>query len=290
MAESANEIAALTERLRLLPIYPIFESCEEKNNLTALQFMCILNFHITQRNLFVRINACNQPKLLGQLLQFRQFAKFKYYDYQVTSQYGNYVLQCKYCELVGPCGCILTHMTINHNVHTGVVICFFCDREQLKTHINDSSLEQCYCHYMQRNNIEIDEVVYGIVVEFYDMLKRLCRYLNISTTRRKDYAGRGYKSKENLAQNYGDDISSEIVVRYMTTINQQNRSIQSDTLSREFEKIMDMSYGGNYACRTQRDRSSIDHNDVVVIDSDSDVDDNEVNDTIQNHVSNSLRH
>lgn len=292
MAESIEEAAALTQRIRNLPIYPIYENCAEKNSLTALQFMCIVDFYATKSNLYARINESQQPKLLGHLLQFRQFEKFNYYDYRVKRQYGNYVLQCKYCLLVGPCGCILTHMVINHNVHVGVVNCIFCGKEKLSTHIANKSLDKCFIGYFHRNNIEIDENLLRIVTDFYDMLKELCVTLNICTVRGKQYAGHGTKTKEILAKDYGGDILPEYEVRYMVSTSKRKRCIQSEGLRREYNRIMDILCGGNYVSRSKRNRrhNKSNESDVIVIDSDSGGDDNEVNRITRNSVSNSLLH
>lgn len=267
-----DSTAGLTERLKNLPIYPIFQNSSEKHNLTALQFMCIVDFHANYNiNLYDRIKEMQQPKLLGQLLQFRQFEKFKYFHYPVSKQYGNYVLQCKYCPLVGPCGCILTHMAINHNVHTALKNCVFCNSETLETHLGNNSLVQCYGNYIERNEIEIDLKVCGIVDSFYDMMKKLSQALNICSTRRKGYAGQGYRCKEILSHDYGGDISRECEVRNMIPKKQLNRTIRSESLNREFCRIMEMSYGGFYSNGSKKDMD-----DVIVID-DCSEDDDEVN-------------
>ncbi|XP_037033656.1 uncharacterized protein LOC119072517 isoform X1 [Bradysia coprophila] len=242
MAEPNMAVAALTKYLQNLPIYPIFENCSEKDNFTALQFMYIVDFHANYYiKLYDRIKGVQQPKLLGQLLQFRQFEKFRYFHYSVAKQYGNSVLQCRYCPLVGPCGCILSHMAINHNVHTGLKHCVFCNGE---THVTSNSLFECYKNYIQRNDIEIDEKVCEIVAIFYDMMRKLSRALNICVERRKGYVGQGHKHKERLSKDYGGDILPECVVRYMIPKSQLNRTIRSETLDREFRRIMEILCGG----------------------------------------------
>lgn len=272
--DDAHKVASLTERLKTLKIYPIFQECSEKNNITALQFMCILDFYANYYiKLYDRISGSQQPKLLGQLLQFSQFEKFKYFYYPVNKQYGNCVLQCKYCPLVGPCGCILSHMVINHNVHTALNKCIFCEKEMLEMHLANNSLLKCYMKYLERNDIQIDINVCGIVANFYEMLRKLSQILNICSTRRKGYAGKGYRCNETLPQDYEGYIVPECEVRYMIPKNQQNRSIRSESLDREFQRITDIIYGENGQSHSRTATLSVDK--VIVID---DADDSSEND------------
>lgn len=278
MAAIADAITDLTERLKARPIYPIYQNCSEKDNITTLQFMYIVDFHANHYiKLYDRIKEIEQPKLLGQLLQFRQFEKFKYFHYPVNKLYGNYVLQCRYCELVGPCGCILTHMAINHNVHTSLKTCVFCKSATLETHLGNDSLGQCYSNYIEHNKIEVDMNMNGIVANFYEMFKKLCQNLNICSTRRKGYAGQGYRCRETLLQDYGGDIAQEYEVRYMIPKKQLNRSIRSESLDREFQRIMEISYGfRDYVSLLKKKHLPLPV-DVIEIDDSSEDDDNEVN-------------
>lgn len=279
MARPIDEIAALTIHLQQKPIATILENCSEKNNLTALRFMCIVDYHTRERNLYMRIGASSHPKLLAQLLQFRQFETFKFYDYRVNTKIGKRVLKCKYCELIGPYGCILTHMTINHNVHIGLKKCVFCNHEELRTHIAQNTLNRCYNDYILRHNIEINKIVCGIVDDFYNMLKKISEKLSISTIRNQGYAAQGYSSVERLQQSYGNDFPTEITVSRLRTTNQY-RSIQSNALNEEFERIMEISYPGNYADRLIRE--PLDSTNVIVIESDDDGNENNVDDSTHN--------
>lgn len=278
MAELTDAVAALTKHLQNLQIYPILENCSEKDNFTVLQFMCILDFHASYYiKLYDRIKDAQQPKLLGQLMQFRQFEKFKYFYYSVVKQYGNCVLQCKYCPLVGPCGCILSHMAINHNVHTALKTCVFCNCDTLDTHVTNKSMYQCHQNYIATNEIQIDEKVCAIVVSFHDMMRKLSQALNICLTRRKGYAGQGYKRKELLPNDYGGDIHRECEVRYLIPKTQLNRTIRSETLDREFHRIMEILYGGFFPRYLQSGHQSpVGSKRTIEIDSSSE-DEGEVN-------------
>lgn len=276
MAESEEKVVEITKHLMTRPIYPILENSSEKDDFTALQFMCIVDFYATHYvKLYDRIEEVQQPKLLGQLLQFSEFGKFKYFHYAMPKQYGNCALQCKYCPLVGPCGCILSHMAISHSVHTALKNCIFCNTEMLETH-TDTSLTKCYSNYVERNDIHVNEEVYKIIANFYEMMKKLSQILNICLTRRKGYAGKGYKRKQQLSQDYGGDIAPECEVRYMISKTQINRTIRSETLDREFCRIMEIMHGGYFPRFALSDHSPNNCESVIQVDSSGD-DDEEVN-------------
>lgn len=272
MAQPIDEVAMLTKHLLERPIAPIFENCSEKNNLTALRFMFIVDYHTLKLNLYVRIDKSSHPKLLTQLLKFDQFETFKYYDYRMNSKIGRRVLQCKYCELIGPLDCILTHMIINHSVHTGQKQCVFCDDVEFKTHIANNTLDRCYDNYIHRQRIEINRIVYKITDDFYKMLKTLSEKLSISTVRNQCYAARGYASREKLPFKYGNDFPTECTVFSMRT-KTKNRSIQSRALNEEFERIRTILYPRNFPSRPMRQQPC--DNNVIVIESDDDFEDME---------------
>ncbi len=272
MCSIGDEVTVLTERLKTLPIYPIYENSSEKESVIALQFMCILDFHANYKmKLYDRIKQHQQPKLLGQLMQFRRFEKFRYYHYAVNKQYGDYVLQCQYCYLVGRCGYILTHMVLNHNVHISLKDCVFCNRETLEAHLGNGSLGQCYSEYVERNEIESDINVGETVTIFYDGLKKLCQKLKIFSTRKKSYAGRGYRCKETLAHDYGGDIAVEYEVRYNILKKHQTSNI-SKSLDREYRRIMEILYGNGIGSEKEKRLMP-----SYTISDDSEDEDNEVN-------------
>lgn len=163
--------------LRGRPLGRIFDQIyNETDNIAALELLSILDREMEQLNLYTEILEAN-PKLLGLLLRLSSFASFHYYDYMVTKQIGARILRCKCCDLVGPYATILSHMAISHNVHTAVNICMYCDRYELKKHFENSSLDQCYQHYMHQN--EWDDFcsanVLQIVAKFFEMLKRVSK-------------------------------------------------------------------------------------------------------------------
>lgn len=159
---------------------------EDKNDLIALQLMCILDFQAESTNLYKRIEETQQPKLLLDLMGFRSYKSFIYYEYQGHGHLDGRYLKCRFCELYGPYVLVLTHMTINHDEHIGLVKCAYCNQTDLKKHFNDGTMQACYAQYLRKPDI-IDTIQDGatsdIVTEFYGFLKLLAIELGVHTRR-----------------------------------------------------------------------------------------------------------
>lgn len=244
---------AIAQHLRKGPFASIFEQSSEKDDHNALKFMCIVDYNAQRLDLYTRMLSADR-KLLAQLMHFRSYGSFRYYDYQVGQEIGNRVLKCKFCELIGPYGCILTHMAINHNEHMPLKTCTYCNAIDLKKHFRDDSLHQCFVNYLRSNDIEVNETVFSIITEFYAMLEELSDKLAIKTL-----AGRGRASK--------------------------NISGRLSALDEEFNRIISYLYGGNDASRLlqQSTNSSFNElNTVIISDDDDDNVDGSNNATNQN--------
>lgn len=241
-------IEAIAVHLRKGPFASIFEQSNEKDDHVALKLMCIVDYNVKRWGLYKHMQDTN-PRLLAQLMQFQSYGKFKFYDYQVGHEIGKRVLQCKFCDLIGPYGYIFTHMAINHNDHSPLKTCAYCNRIDLKKHFGDDSLHPCFANYLRTNAIEWNENVCNIVTNFYDMLKELANKFKIITIR--TFAGRRSDSK---------DISGCLVA-----------------LDEEFKHAISYLYGGNDASRLLQQSSNSmpngfgDDDDTIVI-SDSDGD------------------
>lgn len=188
MPTEADSIAA---HLRTRPIAPILEQSNEKQNLVALKVMSVLDFEMDSIGLYSRIKTVNSDRLLMQLMQFHTFQFFKYYEYNVNREIKRLILQCTVCGLVGPYACIVSHMAINHDLHTGLKMCLYCERVELQKHFNNNSLERCYKIYLRDRNIdEVDTRVSNIVKEFYKMLWRISGKFSIITIRNQNYGAK----------------------------------------------------------------------------------------------------
>lgn len=269
MAQSMNDANLIAQHLQKRPFVRIFENSREKNNINALKLMCILDFHTEHSGLYAKIGQSSLPKLQSNLLQFREFHKFKYYNYRVDPRIRDRVLQCKFCELIGPYTYILTHMTINHNVHMGLKMCVYCKHKELNIHFNDRSIEMCYQRYLQRHEIvesTIDKNVCEIVGDFYRMLKVLSKQLNTYCSRDHRFTGHGHRRVEKLNDDYGNDFPREV------TVFRQNNdtTLHSSSLDQEFKRIISILYGGNNASRLFMEPPSMVDDNVIEISDDDD--------------------
>lgn len=270
MERASGDREFLKNHLLNRPIAPIFEHCKEKDDLSALRMMCIVDFHTESTSLYSRIRESKNKKLLKQLLQFSHYENFRCYDYRIHSQLNQKALQCKFCELIGCYPHILTHMAINHDTHIGSKICAYCNRCELKAHIDDDSLLDCYKTYLEIHKIEIHQIEINeepkIVTDFYHMLINLCTKMGICVHRNIGFVGRLKCSMEFLGQNYGSGLSPECQVFQF----QKRHSIsflQRTKLDEEFKRIMTILFGYNIKHTLL---TPVKSDDVIIINSDSD--------------------
>lgn len=264
-------INVIAEHLQKGAFASIFRNSTEKDRSdpTALKLMCIVDYNTQRLELYERMQAA-YPKLMTHLMQFHSYGLFKYYDYLVGHEIGKRVLQCKFCELIGPYGLILTHISINHDAHIGLKTCVYCNRTDLKKHFSDDSLPECYSNYLQRNSIQWDENVCTIVFEFYDMLKEISAKFDISTIRHHGFAGKGHGTVERLSGGYDSDIDDKVTVykNRSSKMKFKNISGRSSALNQMFKRVMTNLYGSNFSRLFQR--PATDPKDAIVISSDDD--------------------
>lgn len=269
--DSGNfNIESTVQHLQNRQFAPIFNESDEQTNPIALKLMCVVDYGMQRWHLYDSIKKSNSPKLLQQLLQFRSYGAFKYYDYQAPM--GKRVLQCKFCNLNGPYGLILTHMAINHNAHIGMTTCNYCNTNDLKKHIDQNSLDECYANYIRRNGVEVNETINKIVVEFYTMLKLLSAKLNIITVRNHLFSGKGYAAPGRLDHDYGNDIDVNITVYTSRTPANKKKTILGhlNELDREFQRVISNLYGGNNASRLMQQQAVDAEAETIVISDDDD--------------------
>lgn len=182
-------VEELKSHLLRRPFADIFNNLrnpDEKDNPIGLMLMCILDYQADKLKFYTRIAETQHPKLLLDLMGFRTYKSFFYYEYQNHGQLENKYLKCKFCDLYGPYVLILTHMTISHDEHIGLVYCAYCNETDLKTHFNDGSMQTCYERYKQKPDVADvigDNLIPNIVKKFYDSLKNLSMLLGVHTRR-----------------------------------------------------------------------------------------------------------
>lgn len=251
-----SQVAHIADHLKKRPIAIIFEKSEEKSNLTALRFMCILDYRLDENKFYSQINQSSCPHLLSQLLQFCQFEKFKYFDYHVHRKIRKNLLKCLDCDFIGPHAYTLTHMAISHNVIIRSEMCVYCNKEDFKSHIRDDSLKKCYRNYIKSNRIDVDKNVRDIVVDFYEMLKGISEKLEI------DCVENEYIVKD-----------PKVFIRKSIRDPSWDKSIESVVLNNEFNLVISHLFGGNNASRLLRKPSTAEGCNVIAIRSEDDDDD-----------------
>lgn len=256
---------AIAIHLSKRPIALVLERSSEKTNPIALQLMCIIDYYMEERHLYARISKTQNPKLLMQLMKFHTYISFKYYDYRASRKIGDKILRCKFCNLIGPYAYILTHMAVNHNAHIGLKLCAYCNRQELKIHFNDGLFEHCYDHYIRKQQMIKDDEICEIVAAFYSLIKEIAEKLNICTVRNHAYAGTGYTSIAKIAQKYGRDFPSDCII-----FQQRNfeKPIKSDTLQKEFVRVISFMYGGNRISRLVSNVETATDENIIVISDD----------------------
>lgn len=251
-----QEFQAIAQHLKKGSFAPIFQQSNEKDHHLALKLMCIVDFHAQKWNLYERVAKAGNPKLLMQLIKFDSYGSFKYYDYQVGKGIGKRVLKCKFCDLVGPYGLILSHMAITHNAHIPLKTCAYCMRTDLKKHFDEDELHQCYEKYIERENIERDkiEMVCEIVTDFYGMLKALSDKFKTTTIRNHSFTGKGYTTVERLNRGYHDELGENVVVNTIRTPGMKAKNISGHlgAVDKEFKRVIQNLYGGNNLSRLVR--------------------------------------
>lgn len=281
MAEAIDienfNIESTAQHLQKGPFAPIFEQSDEKDNPIALKLMCIVDYYAQRWDLYTSIQGSNSLKLLQQLMQFRSYGSFKYYDYPASM--GKRVLQCKFCDLTASYGLILTHMAINHNAHIGMTMCNYCNSTELKRHFDQNSMGECYANYIQRNGIEVNETVCKIVVDFYAMLKKISDKFKITTVRNNTFTGKGYSVVERLDRDYDSDVDQHVTVYTSRTPMNKKKTITGHLaeLDREFGRVISNLYGGNNASRLmqqqqQQPANAVGSETIVISDDDDGVD------------------
>lgn len=247
------ETILIAQHLEKQMIAPIFRDSDEKNNLIALKLMCVVDYHVSHNNLYNRIKMQTEyPKLLKELLSFRSFGSFAYYNYQMNkSKFGKMVFKCKWCELVGNVEFIFTHMAINHNAHISVNGCVYCDRRE---HANETEFLKCYTEYLQKHSVTFDENVTKVVADFYEMLKKLSAdTLNVCIKRNHCYLAKGRGNVESLQHEYGGLDNQCVVYRHKSTKSKlKNVSVKENELDTEYKRVISMLYGGDGASGLER--------------------------------------
>lgn len=202
----------LKEFLKTRKIAPIVAKSAERDNEMALKVMCVFDHFLEKSGLFSHLEK--QPKLFNQLLNFKSFASFNYWKYFKPQKFNKeYVLVCRVCKLVGPYYLILSHMATTHNTHVGCKKCVWCNDVDIRTHIDNNTLERCYNQYLLQQNIVENAIVSNVIVKFYGIILDIAKSLGVLHCRDRCYTGIGRKRRENLTKpDEEGDIDNSVIV------------------------------------------------------------------------------
>lgn len=178
-------------------IAPILHNSTEKDDLIALKLMCIIDYYTEQGKLYSNIER--EPKLLTQLMQFKSYGSFTYYDCIVDRVNGECLLQCEFCEFIGSYALVLTHMAINHNAHISNKMCAYCKRKDVVTH-SENTLQNCYENYLKKHSLRVDGVKTEITFEFFKILKNIAKRLKVIIIRNDFFTGTEFSRIESVGR------------------------------------------------------------------------------------------
>lgn len=268
MGESIDALAlidALRAHLAKRPIAPIFESSHERNDGTALKFMCLVDYYVAEHKFYDEF--VKYPKLMAQLLRFHSYRSFVFYSYPAIRTISGLLLQCKFCELTGPYSHILTHMAINHNAHIGLKQCAYCNRTQLTEHIQNGTLATCYQHYLTIHGIDPKAVDVDILNKFYKLLKNISSALDVVIPRSEAFAGIGYRKTVDIERLYGPDFPTTCTVY---SPKNTGKRINVDKLNHMFGTVISFMYGGNGLSRFDQRHQEANDDSIIISDDEED--------------------
>lgn len=268
MGESIDALAlidALRAHLVKRPIAAIFENSNEKNDETALKFMCLVDYYVAEHKFYDEF--VKYPKLMAQLLRFHSYSSFVFYSYPAIRTISGHLLQCKFCELTGPYSHILTHMAINHNAHIGLKTCAYCNRSQLIEHMQNGTFNTCYQHYMTTHGIDPNAVNVEIVNNFYKLLKNISSALDVLIFRTEAFAGIGYRKTVDIERLYGSDFPTTCTV-YSPRSN--GKRINVNKLNHMFGTVVSFMYGGNGLSRFEQRQQQENDDSIIISDDEED--------------------
>lgn len=225
---------AIFEHLMSRPIASIAKTQAESE--VGLKLMAIVDYMLEESQLYAEI--LQHPKLLDQLIRFKQYDQFHYYEYKLKKvPFEQWLLECQCCNFAAPYTTTLEHMVLNHGRHQSAELCQWCGVLPIRAHIESKTLDQCYREYSQRHQINVSAHVRQIIGEVYKQLRRLAADLGVRSTRQNSYRACNSTSTEIIPLNdiVNDEISTEVVV---TKPNVRNKTMNFNQLDFYFKRAM----------------------------------------------------
>lgn len=110
-------ILILNEYLSNRPIQNVLTRLNdsEKNDVTTLKFMCIVDYELERNDLYTQ-NSLSREQL-RELLGFESYRSFVYDDRSKKSRFDAKNLRCSHCMVFGPCASILISKAISRTTN-----------------------------------------------------------------------------------------------------------------------------------------------------------------------------
>lgn len=217
------------------PISAILRTTQTENEKT-LKLMYIIDCCLQRWQLYPDI--LKYPKLLEQLLRFKSYENFQFYEYKMKKKpFGQLLLGCQCCEFVAPYIITLEHMVVNHGRHRSAEECQWCCSSTIHQHIASNTLERCYSEYINKHQINVDPSVCQLIEMVFKHLRVLAEDLGVLTVHHCNYRARNSIGTEIIVldDTDKDDISSEVFVSKPFV---RNKTMNIDQLNKIFQKAL----------------------------------------------------
>lgn len=194
--------------------------------------MTIIDCVLEKSKLYAQI--LQHPKLLDQLLRFKNYEQFNYFEYKLKKiPFGKYLLGCQCCEFVAPYTTTLEHMVLSHGRHQSAELCQWCGESDIRAHIESKTLDQCYCNYSDKHHFNVSAHVIQLIDEVFAQLRLLADDLGVRSTHQNNYRACSFTGKETIPLNgiVNDDISNQVFVSKPMV---RNKTMNFDRLERLF--------------------------------------------------------
>lgn len=194
----------ILDHLMNRPIDSIVVNSMEKDFDIALKMMCVIDYCVEKRGLYNEIKQT--PKLLEQLMRFKSFGSFKFFEYKLKkSLLVKKLLQCDICEFIGPYITTLEHMILSHDIHKSASVCLYCNTMRLRDHEQNRTLDNCYMNYQIRKQIDCNERWPAVIPFFYKLIRNIAKKLDVHIQRGEGFNACADKKNQNIVIEIDDE-------------------------------------------------------------------------------------
>lgn len=242
----------ILNHLMARPMSSILKKTQSENEVT-LKLMCIIDHWLEKSQLYADI--LQYPKLLEQLLRFKNYERFQYFEYKMNKKpFGQLLLACQCCEFVAPYNITMEHMVLNHGRHRSAGECQWCCQLKIHEHIESDTLEQCYHEYIDKYQINVNPRVCKLIDAVFMQLRLLADNLGVRTTRSSEYRAHNSIRTEIIAldDSDDDDLCNKVLVSKPWV---RNKMMKSDRLNKLFQEAMRYFDNDKKQIRYMRDQS-----------------------------------